>query len=164
MADARQTEKAREVFNTLHGFLDHVDFTFTIVDDDPEDDGKMVLRFTMNGDDLPMEFIFIVDADKELISVYSPMSFKVPDDKRMDMALAICVGSRGLPDGSFDYNIMKGTIAFRQTVSIRGDGEIGEALFYYLLKMGGDIVDRYNDRFFAIAKGMMSVEDFIAAE
>lgn len=162
MADAAKIEKAREVQSTLRSFLDKVDFTYS-VDEEEEENGKFILRLTINGDDIPMNFIYIIDAERELISVYSPMPFKVPEDKRMDMAVAICVGTWGLNDGSFDYNILKGSISFRQTVSY-ANSQVGEALFFYLVKRGSDIVDQYNDRFLALTKGTMSLDQFIEAE
>lgn len=162
MADAVKMEKAREVQNALRSFLDKIDFVYT-VDEEAEEDGKFVLRLTINGDDIPMNFIYIIDADRELISVYSPMPFKIPEEKRMEMAVAVCVATWGLNDGSFDYNILKGTLSFRQTVAY-ANSRVGEALFLYLVKRGSGIVDQYNDRFLALAKGTMSLDQFIEAE
>ena len=162
MADERELTKAREVYEDLKALLDDMECHYE-EDDTHADAGDFIIRFNVTGDDLPMSFIFLVDANRQLIRVMSPMPFNVPEDMRLMMAVAICVASRGLPDGSFDYDIMTGNIIFRQTVSFR-KSDIGEVLFLYLLKWATNTVERYNDRLFAVAKGLMSLEDFIEAE
>ena len=162
MADEIKQAKAKEVYDTLCELLDEMELHYT-KDDEDAYDGNLVLRFTMAGDDLPMQFIFVIDPDRQLIRVMSPLPFTTPEEKRLDMAIAICVASRGLPDGSFDYDISDGTVTFRQTVSFR-ESKIGKALFLYLLHWSNNIVDRYNDRLFAVSKGMLSLKDLIDAE
>lgn len=162
MADEMKQAKAKEVYDSLCELLDEMELHYT-KDDEDAYDGDLVLRFTMAGDDLPMRFIFVIDPDRQLIRVMSPLPFTTSEEKRLDMAIAVCVASRGLPDGSFDYDISDGTVTFRQTVSFR-ESKIGKALFLYLLHWSNSTVDRYNDRLFAVSKGLMSLEDFIAAE
>ena len=43
------------------------------------------------GEDLPMEIIIDVNADRQLFLVISPLPLKVPEDKRVDLAVAISV-------------------------------------------------------------------------
>jgi len=83
------------------------------------------------------------------------------EDKRMEGAIATCVASFGMADGSFDYDLAVGRIVFRMTASFR-ESVIGEGLFQYMISCACAMVDEYNDKFLAIDKGLMSINDFIA--
>ena len=48
----------------------------------------------------------------------------------------------------------------RMTASFR-DSLIGEGLFLYLIFWSCEMVDKYNDQFLALDKGIMSIADFI---
>ena len=123
-------------------------------------DDDLVITFGVSGDDLPMDFILAVDAERQLLRVLSRLPFKVPENKRMEIAIATCAASYRLADGSFDFDLATGDIVFRQTASFR-ESRIGDGLFEYLVEVPGIIVDKYNDKFFAISKGMMSIDDFL---
>ena len=55
---------------------------------------------------------------------------------------------------------MEGAIVFRMTASFR-EGTIGEGLFQYLISCACAMVDKFNDQFLALNKGLMSITDFI---
>jgi hypothetical protein len=63
-------------------------------------------------------------------------------------------------DGCFDYDLSDGQILFRLTSSYR-DSLLSEALFEYMVMVSASTIDKYNDRFFMLAKGMISLEQFI---
>ena len=117
----------------------------------------------MNGDDVPMQFIFTIDVDRQLIRLMSRLPFKMSEDKRVEGAIATCVASYGLVEGNFEYDILTGTIDFRMTASFR-DSYVGDGLFQYMISRACVTVDEYNDKFLAIDKGMLSLNDFIAPE
>ena len=79
----------------------------------------------------------------------------------MEGAIATCAASFGMADGSFDYDLSDGTIVFRMTASFR-ESLIGEGLFQYMISCSCAMVDKYNDQFLALDKGIMSITDFIA--
>lgn len=155
MAEANELALAKKVFEDLCTSLDRKKWHYKKHEED------LVVTFGVAGDDLPMDFLLVVDAERQLLSVLSRLSFTVPEDKRMELAIATCAASYGLADGSFDYNIAKGTITFRLTASFR-ESKIGDGLFAYLVGCSSFTVDKYNDKFFALCKGLMSLNDFIA--
>ena len=110
---------------------------------------------------LCMQFILIVDAERQLIRLLSPMPFKMSEAKRLEGAIAACVASYGMLDGSFDYDLSNGRISFRMTASFRSS-QIGEELLQYMISCSCAMVDQYNDKFLAIDKGLLSISDFIA--
>ncbi len=154
MAEANEMMLAKEVYEGLCAALDRRNWHYKKFEDD------LVVAFGVSGEDIPMDFVMMVDADRQLLRVTSKFPFTIPEDKRMDLAIATCVATYKLVDGSFDYDITKGTIYFRQTASFRGS-TIGDGLFDYLIRCSCVTVDAYNDQFLAISKGTLSINDFI---
>lgn len=155
MADEKKMELAKQVYQTMCDAIDRRNWRYG------KDEEKLLVHFGVNGDDIPMQFILIVDADRQLIRVMSQLPFKMSEDKRMEGAIATCVASYGMADGSFDYDLSNGAIVFRMTASFR-DSVIGEGLFQYLISCSCAMVDKFNDQFLAIDKGLLSIGDFIA--
>lgn len=155
MVDEKKMELAKQVYQTLCEAIERREWNFG------KDEEKLLVHFGVNGDDIPMQFILIVDAERQLIRVMSPLPFKMSEAKRMEGAIATCTASFGMVDGSFDYDLSDGTIVFRMTASFR-ESLIGEGLFQYLISCSCAMVDKYNDQFLAIDKGIMSITDFIA--
>ncbi len=155
MVDEKKMELAKQVYQTLCDAIERREWSFG------KDEEKLLVHFGVNGDDIPMQFILIVDAERQLIRVMSPLPFKMSESKRMEGAIATCAASFGMADGSFDYDLSDGTIVFRMTASFR-ESLIGEGLFQYLISCSCAMVDKYNDQFLALDKGIMSITDFIA--
>lgn len=155
MVDEKKMELAKQVYQTLCDAIERREWNFE------KDEEKLLVHFGVNGDDIPMQFVLIVDAERQLIRVMSPLPFKMSESKRMEGAIATCAASFGMVDGSFDYDLSDGTIVFRMTASFR-ESLIGEGLFQYLISCSCAMVDKYNDQFLALDKGIMSITDFIA--
>ena len=153
MADEIKMTAAKAVYETACKVLDAIGWTY----DRHEED--LALSFNVSGDDLPMELVFRIDAEREMIVLFSVMPFEMAEDKRIDGAIITCAANFECVDGSFDYDISSGRIAYRMTQSYRSSS-IGEKVFRYMLKMGCAMIERYNDKFLAVNKGYMSIEDF----
>ena len=156
MAD-NKTMLAQQVYGKIISALDSRNWTYSRKDE------QLTVRFDVSGDDFPMSMIMAVDTDRQLIRLLSPLPFKISEDKRMEGAVATCVASFGLPDGSFDYDITDGTIGFRLTYAFH-DSVIDEELLQYMISWSLAVIDKYNDKFFAIDKGYLSLQDFIASD
>lgn len=157
MTDEMKNARAQEAFGLVCQALENRNWTFDKFEDD------LVVRFVVNGDDLPIQMLVHVQADKQLISVLSPLPFKMSENKRVEGAIAACAASFSMADGSFDYDMSTGGITFRQVVSYR-DSEVGEGAVQYMLSCTCAMVDKYNDRFLALEKDMISIEKFISMD
>ena len=155
MVDENKMELAKQVYQTLCEAIERREWNFG------KDEERLLVHFGVSGDDIPMQFILIVDAERQLIRLMSPMPFKMSESKRMEGAIATCAATFGMADGSFDYDLSDGTIVFRMTASFR-ESLIGEGLFQYMFSCSCAMVDKYNDQFLALDKGIMSITDFIA--
>lgn len=156
MAEVNMT-RAKETYNTLCKMLDNRDWHYDKIEED------LVIKSSVKGDDLPIDFIMRVNPRNEIVSFISWLPFKIDESKRVDLALAICAANYVLADGSFDYDLSDGTVLFRLTSSYR-ESVLSEDLLEYMLMVSATTVDQYNDKFFMISKGMLTVQQFIEQE
>ena len=156
MAEVNMT-KAKETYAVLCKMLDSRDWHYEKLEED------LVIKSGVKGDDLPIEFIMRVNPKNEIVSFISWLPFKAEESKRIDVALATTIANYGIADGSFDFNLSDGTILFRLTSSYRGS-VLSEDLFEYMIVVAASTVDEYNDKFFMISKGMLSIQQFIESE
>ncbi len=157
MADEKVMKQAKKVYDDFCSVLESNNWTFDRHDDD------MVITFGVNGDDLPMNFLVVVNPTAQVVSMYSSMPYKFSADKRAEGAMAVAVANYGLVNGCFDYDVSDGEIRFRLVTSFR-ESLISPDVYGYMLAIAGGTVDRYNDQFFMISKGMLTVDQFIEKE
>lgn len=150
-------ERAKKVFNTTCETLKANDWKFTTDEED------LIVRCSARGEDLPMDILIRINADRQLISLFSCMPFRIQESKRLDLAIAISIINNRLVDGSFDFNINDGSVIFRLTSSFI-ESEISGELIYYMLMVSCFTIDEYNDKLLMLDKGMLSLEEFISSK
>ena len=155
MAD--KMKQAQLVYQTVCAALDARNWKYG------KDEAKLLVHFGVNGDDIPMQFIIVVDADRQLIRIMSPLPFKMSEDKRIEGAVATCATTYGMVDGGFDYDLSDGSITFRMAASFR-ESVFGEGLIQYMISCSCAMVDKYNDQFLALSKDILSLENFLKNE
>ena len=158
MANENDRKLAESVYEKICEVMDEDELTYNRHDD------KLVITLSVRGDDIPMDLVIFVHEDRKLVRLVSPMPFKVPEDKRAEMAIAVNVANYGMYDGSFDYDFSDGDIRFRFTTSYYRDSTLGKEVFQYMLALSVAMVDKYNDRFMMLSKGMISLDRFIQLE
>lgn len=154
MSDINKKEKALEVYQTLCSYIDKKGYKHNKIEEDK------VVFFDISGEDIPIEFILMVDEERQLARIISRLPFEVGEDKRLDLAIATVAASYKFTEGNFDFDLKKGKIAFRIAASFRGS-TIGEGLFSDLILKTYHTVEKYNDKFMAISKGYMSIQAFL---
>lgn len=153
MAEDKKLQNAKQTYQALLAEINRRDWTC-----DPDEE-NLTVRIDVSGDDLPLHFIFQVEADAEIVSMYSPLGITIAEDKRLEVALAACLASNSVVDGNFDYNVGKGRLVYRLTAPFH-DHAIEPEHFGFMFDCGCAVVDHYNDRFLALNKGMLSLDDF----
>ena len=149
-----------ESLNAFRAIIRHLEgnkFKFDANED------KLIIRMTVHGDDLPQPTIIRILDDKQILQIISPIPGNIPEDKRIDAAVAAAVANYGIINGSFDFDMTDGEVRFRVAHCFR-DSELSEKVIRYLLGITFYTTDKYNDRFFMLGKGMMSLSDFIQKE
>lgn len=147
----------QNVYETICAMFDNKGYHYERHDDDH------VISCTVGGEDIPMDILFVVRDERQLVQLISPMPFRVSEDKRIDIALATTVINDRLVDGSFDFDMAEGRITFRLTTSYI-ESILGKELFEYMLMVSASTIDEYNDKFLMISKGMISFEQFLDSE
>lgn len=155
MAEQNKLEEAKVVYSTLCQALDKHDWYYK------KDEEKLSIECGAQGDDLPMEITVKVDADRMLVLLISHMPFVIQEDKRLDVAIAVSAINNVLVDGCFDYDVSSGHMFFRMTNSFI-ESKISEEVIAYMLFCSCQTIDEYNDKFLILAKGMISIEQFLA--
>ena len=144
MADEKVMKQAKSVYETICKTLDAREWKYTRHDED------LTITCGARGEDLPMDLVIMVNPNAQVVSVISPLPFKIKEDKRVDGALAVCIANYGLINGSFDYDLSDGEIRFRMVSSFR-ESILGEELFNYMVLVTASTVDEYNDKFLMMA-------------
>lgn len=151
-------KRAMEVYNTLCNALDKLNFHYT--KEGRDSDGDYTIRFSATGEDLPMGFVMFADTDKQLVRLMSKLPFAFSANKRLEGAIVTCRANYRMIDGNFDYDYETGSIIFKVTTSYMSS-LLDEELLLYMVRLACSMVDEFNDKFLAVDKGMMSVEDFL---
>ena len=157
MADAMQLHKARNTFDFICSSMDQDGWKYS------KNAEKLRIETGAKGEDLPVDLQIHVDADRQLVMIISPLSVVAPEDKRLDLSIAVSMINNQLVHGCFDYDIMEGKIFYRQTTSICGVTMGGNA-FMRMLYVACKTVDEYNDKLFMMAKGLLPLEKFMENE
>jgi len=153
MAD-KEKDLAIIIYNTLCKVLNEKNWKFM------SDDRKLEVKFTIESNGLPIQFDIAINVEKQLAILYSILTFKMKEEKRIEGALAACIASYNLYDGNFDYNLTDGTLLFRLVFSFK-ESLISEHLFWKVIRYTCSIVNKYNDKFYSINEGLLSIEDFL---
>lgn len=155
MAEQKNLEQAQATFAALCQALDKEGWHYQ------KDEEKLSIECSARGDDLPMELRVNVDVDRMFVILLSPIPFAIQDDKRLDVAIAVCAINNALVDGCFDFDVTSGRMFFRMTNSFI-ESKIGEEVFLYMLYCSCQTIDEYNDKLLMLAKGTISLEQFLS--
>lgn len=146
--------EAKQVYETVCRTLDGMNCRYRRLDED------LTVSLGFKGEDLPMDVFLVVDPKVQVLSVICPLPFKVGENKRVEVAMAVALANYGLINGSFDYDLSNGNIRFRLVTTYRGS-LLGEEAVKYMTLTAVNTLDRYNDKFLMVAKGMLSIQQFL---
>lgn len=155
MDDANKREQAQQIYTKLCAVLDAREWKYQ------REDAEYRLDFGVKGNDLVMPMRLSVDAERQLVRLMSPLPFKVPTQKRLDITLAVTAVNCNLAAGNFDFDGEDGTLGFR-IASCYIESEIGDAALDGMLRAALETIDAYNDRFQGIVEGTLSLEQFFS--
>ena len=154
MAEVKNLELAKSTFATLCRTLEKNDWKYK------KNEAELSVECGAQGEDLPMELNVKVDADRMLIMLLSHLPFKIGEDKRIDVAIAVSAINNAMVDGCFDYDVATGHMFFRMTNSFI-ESTISEEVISYMLFCSCQAIDEYNDKLLMVSKGMLPIEQFL---
>ena len=154
MSDEIKIKEAQKVFETLCTALNNRGWRFQ------RDDSQFTVRYGVNGDDLPMEFVFKVDAERGVLLLFSVLSMNIKKEKAVEMAVAVSIINNVIVDGCFDFDIKNGRMHFRMTNSYI-ESIIGEELIEYMIDCSCSTVDDFNEKLMGLSSGLITLEQFV---
>lgn len=157
MENEKNLEQGKKIYEDLCQGLDKQDWHYDRHDED------LVVTISMKSEDLPIDMIIRVAYDAQVVNVFSVLPVKIPDEKLVDMALAVCVANDGMINGGFDLDMNKKQIVWRLCTTYRGS-LLGSEAYSYMVAVSAGTVDKYNDRFLMLAKDMIDLKKFIELE
>lgn len=149
-----RSKQAVATFDSLCAMLDAKNWHYT------KNEQALTVECKAQGDDLPIDIRIEVDSQRDLVFVMSDLPFKVPEERRSALAVAVTAANWGLHDGNFDYDYLNGRILFRMTASFK-ESILSKDLLEYMLMYTCVFVDRYNDKFLVICKDNSSYDDIV---
>ncbi len=147
---------AKKVYATLIKTMDAQKLNYDKLEED------LSIRSGFNTEDFPVEFLIIVDAQRELVKFLSRLPFNMSDDKKIEGAIATCVANKSIVDGTFDYDVSTGEVLFRLSTSFKGEADITKEIIEYIMLVSVATIDRYNDLYYMLSKGNITLSEFIA--
>lgn len=155
--DELKLQNAKTAYTKLCESMDALEWNYT------KNEENLVIECSARGEDLPMDLVIRCDVEMQLIQIFSHLPFSVPEDKLLDFAVVISVINNKMVDGCFDYNITDGNLFFRMTNSFM-DNTLSFETIKYLVFCSCATIDSYNDKLLMVAKGMLTMEQFLESE
>ena len=123
---------------------------------------KLQVKTIFSGDDLDMTLYISIDEDRDLLRIYSFLPEDFPSDKIALGAFATAAVNWKIANGTFDYDVSDGTVMFRVVNSFR-NCPMSKEIIDYLVHITVGTVDEYNDKLVDLAKGRMTLDQFMSA-
>ena len=154
MADELHLQESWEIYENLCRTYSEKGLKFE------RHDENMVITFTMRGDDIPMEFVVQVIAGNRLVRLYSPLPVNVEESKTVEMVVATVYVNSKILNGAFDYNMKEHRLSFN-ILNAFHNSNLDDEVFVYMLSVAVSTVNKFNDLFFLLSKGMITIEQFM---
>ena len=157
MANQDLHNRALQAFEIIKQHLDNHRMRYQVTEDD------LRIDLISIGEDLPMPVIIRVQEDRQLVQLISPLPVRMPEDKRLEGAVATTAANYNLVCGNFNYDVRDGEIHYRITTCYH-DTMISDEVVGFLMGCTLAVTDHFNDRFYDLAKGKMDLDAFLNAD
>lgn len=154
MTDEMKKYKAQQAFDTLCASLDKDNWKYG------KKEEEFIVYYNETGDDLTMQCLIMVDAERQVIRFLSTLPVQLSDDKLIEGAVACCIVNSQVAYGSFDLAIPDGRLTYRMTYSFK-DSIMGKDFYREMRCFATTVLDKYNDKFVALAEGRLRATDFL---
>lgn len=147
-------QAALNVYKQLGNYLDNQDIKYDHNDD------EMNIWFAMRGDDLRILIDITIDEKKQVVKVFSPLEFKIPQELCEDVAYVINQLNFMIINGCIDFDFETGSLSYRINATFE-DSIIGDGTLHYLIGTAVNTVEAFNDKLYMIANGVMTPQQYL---
>jgi len=147
----RQAEKS---YNNIIATLDKLGWKYT---EYPEDNR---VKFNVYGEDLSSTYYFTISAEKEMALLQVVLPYRSPREDTDGLAAAVSIANARFYNGNFEFNPKTREVSFRMSAFLNGGMVFSEECAKYMINTACDMVDKYDDKLFAVGKGYLSLTRF----
>lgn len=151
--DESKTGFAERNYQRLCKTLENMKWKFQRNDDRRE------IVTTAIGADLTIGLHFYVNAERQLMYVKSPLAYTISENARDAAGKAVNFANYAMLNGCFEYDADSGYVAFRMVIPFE-KCELSEEICRYFVLLTCQMVDKYNNKFFSLSKGEITLEQF----
>ncbi len=123
------------------------------------DDNNLSIDYGVNGENLHMNFVVSIDADRKLVRLISKLPLKFDIKRIVAGAISICTANYYFDDGCFDINLNDGTVQYRLTTSYR-DSNISAEVLIYFMDFAVWAIDKFYTSLQDVTDGKMDAAQF----
>ena len=145
--------EAQVLYNTLCQTLDNMKWGYS------KEEDQFVVRTSAIGKDLGMDLFIKIDADRQVMYLKSHMPFTVPIPSRDKLAKAVILANYTMLNGSFEYDLSDGYLAFKMVVPYM-ESIVSERVCHYMIMVSCQMTDKFNDKFQSLVDGTMTLSEF----
>lgn len=149
-------ERADAVFKCFCDYLDSEKLKYQ------KDEGERSIILQLTGEDFPMTTLFHVEDEAERTFVFSKMPFEIQKEKLVDLVMAVNYINQVLAIGTFCVDLDKMYCSFESNEIFTGLEGFNAEYAERVIMVAFSAIEKYNDKLFAINKGLMTVKDFAA--
>ena len=150
-------ERAKAAYKAVCDFLDEAKLKYQ------KDDAENVAFISITGDDFPVTLMFAASEEKQRIETYSKLPFEIKKEKAVDLAMAIAAINNRIAYGKFVLYIEKDQCTYENSEYLTGLEGFGVEYGRTLVAPAYAVIEEYNDKLYAISKGLLTVKDFLAS-
>lgn len=147
-------DEARNLYNSLCQSLDNLKWVYN----KEEHEDHFAVFTSAKGEDLTMKLAIRIDVDRQVMYLKSPMPFKVEENMRDTMAIAISRVNWTMLNGCFEMDHLDGFVAFKLVIPYM-ESIVSTAVCRYMIILSCNMIDKFNDKLKAIAEGRMTLDD-----
>ena len=147
-------ERADAVFKCYCDFLDGKNFKYQ------RDESERSIILQITGEDFPMTTLFKVEEEHERTFVFSKIPFEAQKEKLTDLIMATTFINQVLAIGAFCVDTENLYCSFESNEIYTGFGGFNAEYAERVIISAFSAIEKYNDKLFAINKGLMTVRDF----
>lgn len=146
--------EANATYKTLCSALDNMGWKYK------KEESNLVVRTSARGKDLLIDLYMCVDVGKQVMYLKSAMPFVISaKEKQADVVMAVNLANFSMLNGTFELDVESGYLDFKMVVPFM-QSIISEEVCKYMVNLSCQMVDKFNDKFFAIYGGNMTLDDF----
>ncbi len=151
MDDREKLYEGRQILNDICAALDQQERKYT------RNDEKLQVTFTAYGEDMPIDFKFIVHYKNQAVRLLGYLPFHAKENVRYDMAVAVAAANYGLILGQFDFDLSDGELRYRMSERY-ADSRIGYTVYQRMISTSVGVIEDYADKLMHLNKGMIDLE------